>query len=185
MCRHYQGSLDVIVTIFRHYQGSLDVIVTIVLLQTIPEQTKEQQEDADRAMENNHEKNRQGEEEPKERDGSETGRELPVPQEHKSGSGNAMSGQQLCEAARDGEAAKVSTLLSTQGAQSFINYQDANGYTPLLFAAQNGYSAITEKLLTARCSVDLQAENGFTALHSAAGKGHETVRREAAHCCSL
>jgi hypothetical protein len=32
-----------------------------------------------------------------------------------------MTGQQLCEAASDGDAAKVSTLLSTQGAQSFIN----------------------------------------------------------------
>jgi hypothetical protein len=32
-----------------------------------------------------------------------------------------MTGQQLCEAARDGDEAKVSTLLSTQGAQPFIN----------------------------------------------------------------
>ena len=45
-----------------------------------------------------------------------------------------MTGQQLWEAARDGDAAKVkvkvSKLLSTQGAQSFINYQDADGHTP-------------------------------------------------------
>jgi hypothetical protein len=40
-----------------------------------------------------------------------------------------MTGQQLLEAACDGDAAKVGTLLSTQGAQSFINYQDANGAT--------------------------------------------------------
>jgi hypothetical protein len=33
-----------------------------------------------------------------------------------------MTGQQLWEAAGDGNAAKVRTLLSTQGAQSFINY---------------------------------------------------------------
>ncbi len=38
-----------------------------------------------------------------------------------------MTGQQLWEAARDGDAAKVHTLLSTQGAQSFINYQGRNG----------------------------------------------------------
>ena len=37
-----------------------------------------------------------------------------------------MTGQQLWGAVRDGDAAKVSTLLSTQGAQSFINYQDAH-----------------------------------------------------------
>jgi hypothetical protein len=38
-----------------------------------------------------------------------------------------MTGQQLCETARGGDTAKVSTLLSTEGAQSFINYQDADG----------------------------------------------------------
>jgi hypothetical protein len=60
----------------RHYQGSLDVIV---LLQASLDQTKTLQEDADKAMEKNHEKNRQGAQESKERDGSETGRERPVP----------------------------------------------------------------------------------------------------------
>ncbi len=60
-----------------HYQRSVDVID---LLQASPAQTKKQQEDADRAMENEHEKNRPGEQEPKERDGSEAGRELPAPQ---------------------------------------------------------------------------------------------------------
>ena len=40
-----------------------------------------------------------------------------------------MTGEQLWEAARDGDAAKVRTLLSTQGAQSFINYQGAHGST--------------------------------------------------------
>jgi len=72
------------------YQGSLDVIV---LLQASPEKkTKKQQEDADRAMERNHEKNLQGEQEPKERDGNEASRELAVAQERKSGSGKAMTG---------------------------------------------------------------------------------------------
>jgi hypothetical protein len=95
---------------------SLDVIVTIVLLLTSPEQTKKQQEDADRTMENEYEKNHQDEQERKERDDSETGRELPAPRERKSESGKAMTGQQLFEAAHDGDAAKVSTLLSTQDA---------------------------------------------------------------------
>ena len=49
-----------------------------------------------------------------------------------------MTGQQLFEAARDGDAAKFSTLLSTPGAQSFINYQDAHGNTPLHFATASG-----------------------------------------------
>ena len=117
----------------RHYQGSLDVIV---LLQTSPEQTKEQQEGADGAMESNHEKNRQGEQEAKERDGSEAGREPPAPQERKPGSGKATPGLQLCQAARDGDAAKVRMLLSKPGAQSFINYQEASGATALFFATR-------------------------------------------------
>jgi ankyrin repeat protein len=89
-----------------------------------------------------------------------------------------MTGQRLCEAALDGDAAKVSTLLSTQGAWSFINYQCANGWTPLLFAAQNGHSTTTEKLLAARCSVDLQAVSGCTALQIAASNGHEAVTKQ-------
>ena len=66
-----------------------------------------------------------------------------------------MTGKQLCEAARDGDAAKVSTLLSTQGAQSFINYQDAQGATPLFLAARHGHAAVTEVLIAACCNVDL------------------------------
>ncbi len=158
----------------RHYEGSLVVIVPIVPLQASPEQAKKQQEDADRAMENNHEKNRQGEQEPKERDGSEAGREVPVPQERKSGSGKAM-GQQLLEAACDGDAAKVGTLLSTQGAQSFINYQDAYGTTPLHAAAHHGHAAVTTQLIAARCSVDLQDKARSTPLHIAADNGHAVI----------
>ena len=56
----------------RHYLGFLDVVV---LLQASLEQTKKQQEAADRARIN--EKNRQGEQEPKERDGTKAGKELP------------------------------------------------------------------------------------------------------------
>jgi ankyrin repeat protein len=138
----------------------------IILLQASPKQTKTQQEDDDRAMENNHEKNRYGAQESKERDGSETGRDRPVPLENKMSSpqersfasGNAITGQQLCEAARDGDAAKVSTLMSTQGAQSFINYQDADGVAPLYATAYLGHAAVTEQLLKARCNVNLQSK---------------------------
>jgi ankyrin repeat protein len=82
-----------------------------------------------------------------------------------------MTGHQLCEAALVGDAAKVGTLLSTQGAQSFINYQDAHGSTPILFAAQNGHSSVTEMLIQARCNMDLQREDGCTPLFIAAEKG--------------
>jgi ankyrin repeat protein len=95
-----------------------------------------------------------------------------------------MTGQQLLEAARDGDAAKVRTLLSTQGAQSFFNYQDAHGATPLFFAAANGHEAVTKQLIYARCSVDHQDMSGFTALHIAAARGREAVTEEllAASC---
>jgi hypothetical protein len=89
-----------------------------------------------------------------------------------------MTGQQLWEAAGDGDAAKVRTLLSTQGAQSFINYQDAHGITPLLYAAVQGHAAVTEKLLAARCNVDLQDKKGGTPLHFAAENGHAAVTEQ-------
>ena len=93
-----------------------------------------------------------------------------------------MTGQQLWEAARDGDAAKVSTLLSTQGA--LINHQDAHGSTPLNEAAFRGDSAVTEQLIAARCNVDLEATDGWTPLHTAACKGFEIVTKQliAARC---
>jgi ankyrin repeat protein len=59
-----------------------------------------------------------------------------------------MTGRQLWKAAHDGDGSKGS--LSTHGAQSFINYQDADGITPLHLAAQNGHGAVSEKLIAAR-----------------------------------
>ena len=73
-----------------------------------------------------------------------------------------MTGQQLWNAAHQGRASKVRTLLSTQGTQSFINYQDAHGSTPLHAAALKGHAAVTKELIATRCNVDLQEENGCT-----------------------
>ena len=94
-----------------------------------------------------------------------------------------MTGQQLWEAARDGDAAKVSTLLSTQGAQSFINFQSAQGITPLHCAAFSGHEAVTEKLLAARCSVNLQWCRVDTAPRS--DRKRACGRHNAAHCSAL
>jgi hypothetical protein len=101
----------------------------------------------------------------------------------KGGSGKAMTGQQLWEAEGDGDAAKVSTLLSRQGAQSFINYQDAQGATPLYATALNGHASVTKHLLAARCNVDLQRR--FTPLHAEASRQHAAVAKQliAARCC--
>ncbi len=89
-----------------------------------------------------------------------------------------MTGQHLCEAAACGDAAKVSTLLSKEGAQSFVNYQGAKGYTPLYWAAGSGHEAVTKQLIDARCDVDLQTEDGCTPLLTAAGGGHEAVTKQ-------
>jgi ankyrin repeat protein len=156
----------------RDYKGSLDVII---LPQASPEQTKKQQQHAGSAMRKNHEKNRQDEEEARERGGSEAVRELPDPHERRSGRGQAMTGQQLWAAARDGDAAKVNTLLSTQAAQSLINLQDTNGATPLFMAAEKGHEAVTKELIAARCNMHLQEKHDHTALHIAARSGHEAV----------
>ena len=92
-----------------------------------------------------------------------------------------MTGRQLWKAAHDGDAAKVMkirTLLSTQGAQSFINHQDADGITPLHLAAQNGHGAVSKQLIAGRCNVELQEKNGHTPLHIAAVIGHEAVMKQ-------
>ena len=59
-------------------------------------------------------------------------------------------GQQLLHATIQSDAAKARTLLSTPDAQSFINYQDKHGVTPLFIAALTGHAAITNQLLAAR-----------------------------------
>ena len=71
-------------------------------------------------------------------------------------------------AARDGDTVTVRTLLSTAGAQSWINYQDENGATPLSIAAFNGHASVTEQLIKSRCNIELQTKNGPTPLYFAA-----------------
>ena len=88
-----------------------------------------------------------------------------------------MTGAKLSHAVRQGDAATVRTLLSMRGPQSFMNYQDAFGYTPLHHAAGFGNEAITKQLITGHCQVDLQTKNGWTPLHVAAHQGHEAVTK--------
>ena len=90
-----------------------------------------------------------------------------------------MTGKQLWDAARDGDSAKVSTLLSTQGAQSYINYQDAKGASALHIAAEKGHASVTEQLIAARCDVNLQNNiTGNTLLHITAITGDEAVTKQ-------
>jgi hypothetical protein len=77
----------------------------------------------------------------------------------------AMTGEQLRQAVRRGDAAKVSTLLSTQAAQSFINYQDEHGRTLLHDATIRGHETVTEQLIVACCSVEGGRRRQHTGWH--------------------
>ena len=95
-----------------------------------------------------------------------------------------VTGPQLLQAASHGDTSKVRTLLSVEGAQSFINYQDATGTTPLNMAARRGHAPVAELLIAARCNVDLHDTEGYTPIHRAAFEGHEVVADKLilAHC---
>jgi cytohesin len=95
-----------------------------------------------------------------------------------------MHGILLFNAARYGDTATVTTLLSSAGVQSLINTQDKDGYTPLYAAAANGHAPVTEQLIEARCDVELQETFGNTQLIIAAANGHEVVTKQliAARC---
>jgi ankyrin repeat protein len=83
-----------------------------------------------------------------------------------------------------GDAGKFEMLVSTPGAQSFINFQSTTGATPLHVAAGNGHAAVTKHLLKARCNVNLQDRDGFTPLHFRAllGNANETEQLIVARC---
>lgn len=59
----------------------------------------------------------------------------------------SYAGTLLSNAANEGDAATVKTMLSTPGATFFINYQDARGYTPLHCTAGLGNEAIAKLLM--------------------------------------
>ena len=61
-----------------------------------------------------------------------------------------QEGMLLRDAARDGDTVTVRTLLSAAGAQSLMNYQDANGSTPLHMAAENAHDSVTKQLKLVR-----------------------------------
>ncbi|CAM9219372.1 unnamed protein product [Scytosiphon promiscuus] len=56
-----------------------------------------------------------------------------------------------------------------------IDEGDETGTTPLIFAAQGGYTRVVKMLLQKGANVEVQADNGFTALHAAAMFGHPNV----------
>ena len=81
-------------------------------------------------------------------------------------------------AACDGDAETVSKMLSTAGAQSLTNYQNALRDTPQIFAAGKGHVSVTTMLIETRCNVDLHDKEGFTPLYIAAQEGHTASTKE-------
>ena len=81
-------------------------------------------------------------------------------------------------ALRHGDTVTVRNMLSTAGAQSWIDWQSDLGYTPLYIAALLNQPSITEQLIVFRCNIDLHREDGATPLIIAAANGYESVTKQ-------
>ena len=79
----------------------------------------------------------------------------------------------LCDAARDGDTAKIESLL--EGNPEMVFGKDPEGNTALHWAAKAGHRDTAELLISSRASVDATARNGQTPLHVAAFHGHRDV----------
>ena len=73
--------------------------------------------------------------------------------------------ESLLDAARDGKMAMIEKLLAG-GAN--INVQDANGWTPLMFAVAAAHSKLAKLLLDKGADVNIKAKKGWTPLMIAA-----------------
>jgi hypothetical protein len=78
------------------------------------------------------------------------------------------------DAARDGDLAKVKSLLNEH--PDLVSSKDEKyGQTPLHIAAFNDRKDVAELLLASKADVNAQANNGTTPLHLAAGKGNKDI----------
>jgi uncharacterized protein len=65
----------------------------------------------------------------------------------------------------------VRSITNCLDAGASINVRDSRGYTPLMIAAELGFSNIVNLLLTRQAAVDAPSSDGCTALHHAVEKG--------------
>ena len=87
--------------------------------------------------------------------------------------GGLDASAEIQEAARDGNLAKIQTLL--KDAPGLVSSKDDFGMTPLHFAASSGRKDAAELLLASRASVNAKDNNGWTPLHMAAVYGHKEI----------
>ena len=80
-------------------------------------------------------------------------------------------GNELIEASIAGDSTKVETLISSQGAESFINYQNEHGATPQHHTTVNDHETVTKLLIEARCNVNLTSCFRRTPLLNVAQRG--------------
>jgi len=89
----------------------------------------------------------------------------------------AACGQKLCNAAWQGDAIEVTTLLSDENVASFINLPNPRGQCALYCAARQGHVGVLLELL--KCPhIDLNAQvpdHGATPLHAASFENHDEV----------
>jgi len=71
---------------------------------------------------------------------------------------------ELFQATCSGNTLIAQPLLSATGAQSYINYTDGDGCTPLFKTACNGHAPVVAQLIVARCSINLATTKGLTPL---------------------
>lgn len=87
-------------------------------------------------------------------------------------------GNELIEASKAGDYAKVATLLSSQDVESFINYQNEDGFTTVNYSTVNDQLAVTKLLIEVRCNVNVTSRFGRTPIMTVAQNGITAIVKQ-------
>jgi hypothetical protein len=86
-------------------------------------------------------------------------------------------GEPLVEAARSGDEKAIKSMLSQKDVKAFIDHQDGDGRTALMWAAYGGHTEVVKLLLDKGAHVNVQDNDGCTALMWPAYKGYTEITR--------
>lgn len=100
-----------------------------------------------------------------------------VPNQQERGRGTLAAamekeGEQLCEAARNGDIDKVKALI---GSGADVSYFDSDGLTPLMHAAKLGHANLVKTLLEAGAPWNALSPSNLSAGDFAMDSGHQEV----------